>query len=135
MDERVHSLSKLILSQDNQVWIMNLHGHPRFVDILTMENTGCSSEHVDALLCQALSSLVINQQELPDWDLHNLQSEHLVQTRLKDDSGTLSKSDRVPVTRIRGNRVNNLPVFQFNNGFVLSVYNLIDVRKKVDERK
>jgi hypothetical protein len=35
----------------------------------------------------------------------------------------------------QGNRVNNLPVFQFNNGFVLSVYNLIDVRKKVDERK
>jgi len=35
----------------------------------------------------------------------------------------------------QGNRVNNLPVFQFNNGFVLSVYNLFDVRKKVDERK
>lgn len=35
----------------------------------------------------------------------------------------------------QGNRVNNLPVFQFNNGFVLSVYNLFKLQKKTEEKK
>jgi hypothetical protein len=65
----VHSLSKLILSQDNQVWIMNLDSHPSFVNVLTAENTGYSTEHVDVIFCQSLCSLVIEQQELPNWDL------------------------------------------------------------------
>jgi hypothetical protein len=105
MDDKVRSLSKLILSHDNQVWIMNLHSHPHFVDVLTSENTGCSIEQVDVLLCQALASLVIDQQELPDWDLHNLRSEHLIQTRSRVDITISSNSNRTAATRIRGNRI------------------------------
>jgi len=35
----------------------------------------------------------------------------------------------------QGNRVTDKPVFQFNNGFVLSVYNLFDMRKKEETKK
>jgi len=35
----------------------------------------------------------------------------------------------------QGNTVNKLPIFQFNNGFVLSVFNLFDLRKKAEEKK
>jgi hypothetical protein len=110
MDDKVHSLSKLILSQDNQVWIMNLHSHPRFVDVLTSENTGCSVEQADALLCQALAGLVIDQQELPDWDLHNLQSEHLVQTRSRENTAGSSSLNKTATTKIRGNRITIDPI-------------------------
>ncbi len=72
----MHLLSKLVLSQDNQVWLMNLDSHPRFVDVLTLDNIGCSDEEIERICCQSISSLVMKNHELPGWDLHNLQLEH-----------------------------------------------------------
>ncbi len=89
---------------------MNLHSHPRFVDVLTSENTGCSVEQAEVLLCQALASLVIDQQELPDWDLHNLQSEHLVQTRSQENTTSSSSLNKTAITKIRGNRITIDPI-------------------------
>jgi hypothetical protein len=89
---------------------MNLNSHPRFGDLLTSENTGCSVEQADVLLCQALASLVIDQQELPDWDLHNLQSEHLVQTRSRENTASSSSLNRTATTKIRGNRITIDPI-------------------------
>ncbi len=70
LDGKVHLLSKLVLSQDNQVWIMNLGSHPRFVDVLTSDNIGCSDEEIESICCQSINSLIMENHELPDWDLH-----------------------------------------------------------------
>jgi hypothetical protein len=42
IDQLVIGLSKLVLSHDNQVWLINLSNHPRFVEVLSAENVGCS---------------------------------------------------------------------------------------------
>ncbi len=99
LDEKVHLLSKLVLSQDNQVWLMNLGSHPHFVDVLTSDNIGCSDEEIESICCQSINSLIMENHELPDWDLHNLQSEHFVQTRSGEQNNTSSEPE---ITASRG---------------------------------
>ena len=36
-DASIHDLSKVVLSQDNQVWLINLNDSTRFVDVLTAD--------------------------------------------------------------------------------------------------
>jgi hypothetical protein len=39
-------LSKLVLSQENMVWLINLHNQERFIDVLSVENSRCSVDTV-----------------------------------------------------------------------------------------
>ena len=112
LDEKVHSLSKLVLSQDNQVWLMNLGDHSRFVDVLTTESIGCSDEEIENICCQSISSLVMENHEFPDWDFHNIQSEQFVQTRSGDHSATSSEPE---VATSRGLRVNKITIDPISN--------------------
>ena len=98
--------------QDNQVWLMNLGSHPRFVDVLTTDNIGCSDEEIESICCQSISSLVMENHELPDWDFHNLQSEQFVQTRSGDHSTTSSEPE---VATSRGFRVNKISIDPISN--------------------
>jgi hypothetical protein len=87
IDQLVIGLSKLVLSHDNQVWLINLNNHPRFVEVLSTENVGCSLDQAITTCCDALCHLVMEQQPLPDWDTHDYevseeQLEHYVQTRI-----------------------------------------------------
>jgi hypothetical protein len=64
----------------------NLNDHPRFVEVLSAESSGCSLEQSIAICCDSLCNLIIEQQPLPDWDLDRKQPEgehvdHFVQTR------------------------------------------------------
>jgi hypothetical protein len=40
LDTLIHNLSKVVLSQDNQVWLINLSNSTRFVDALTSDCVG-----------------------------------------------------------------------------------------------
>ncbi len=71
VDELVINLSKLILSHDNQVWLIHLKEHPRFVEVLSAESVGCSLDQAISTCCVMLSDLVLEQQPFQDWDIHN----------------------------------------------------------------
>ncbi len=71
IDQLVIGLSKLVLSHDNQVWLINLSNHPRFVEVMSAENVGCSLDQAITTCCDTLCHLVTDQQLLPDWDTHN----------------------------------------------------------------
>jgi hypothetical protein len=121
------NLSKLVLSHDNQVWLVHLKEHPRVLEVLDAENVGCSLDQSIAICCDTLCNLPpkIKQQPLQDWDLHNYQAteeqlEHHVQTRSgkgkarqpAPGAGTLRKRNAVmvmvdPITNWMGNQ-NNL---------------------------
>ncbi len=80
-------LSKLVLSHDSQVWLINLSNHPRFVEVLSAENVGCSLDQAITTCCDTLCHLVVERQPLHDWEIHNYevseeQLEHYVQTRM-----------------------------------------------------
>ena len=84
LDTLIHNLSKVVLSQDNQVWLINLTNSTRFVDVLTSDYVGVCENQVVEIMLSSLNSLMSELQPLPDWDVHNSQlvhHEHLVQTR------------------------------------------------------
>ncbi len=95
MDILVHKLGKLVLSQENMVGLINLHNQDRFIDVLSMENSGCSNDEINDIMYFSLNELVQETYPLPDWDEHNhaVQSyscyDQLVQTRLDKDNGSL----------------------------------------------
>ncbi len=66
IDVLVLNLSKLVLSHDNEVWLVNLKDHPRFVEVLSAKSGGCSLEQSIAICCDSLCNLIIEQQPLPD---------------------------------------------------------------------
>ena len=84
LDTLIHNLSKVVLSQDNQVWLINLSNSTRFVDVLTSDYVGVCENQVVEIMLSSLNSLMSELQPFPDWDVHNSQlvhHEHLVQTR------------------------------------------------------
>ena len=100
VDKLVLELSKLVLSHDNQVWLINLKNHPRFVEVLSMETVGCVLDKSIAISCDSLCSLIAECQPLKDWDSHNYDAEkehldHFVQTR----AGMNSTNHPTPRTR------------------------------------
>jgi hypothetical protein len=111
LNEKVHLLSKLVLSQDNQVWLMNLNSHPRFVlDVLTSDNIGCSDEEIESTCCQSISSFVMENHELPDWDIHNLRLEHFAQTRSGVHNNVSAEPEVTSSRGIRGNKISVDPI-------------------------
>ncbi len=100
-DERletlIHKLSKVVLSQDNQVWLINLGNSARFIDVLTSNCVGVQDNQIMEIMQFSINSLA-ELQPLPDWDIHNHQlvhHEHLVQTRSGESNG------RLPPTNLR----------------------------------
>ncbi len=95
LDTLIHKLSKIVLFQDNQVWLINLGDATRFIDGLTSESVGAHENQIIEIMQFSINSLKTELQPLPDWDIHNHQlvhHEHLVQTRSGENSG------RAPIT-------------------------------------
>ena len=58
IDNFVHKLSKLVLTQDNQAGLINLHDQERFVDVLSAETAGCTFDDASNIMCHSLDSLM-----------------------------------------------------------------------------
>ena len=71
LDKLIHKLSKLVLSQDNQVWLINLGDTTRFIDVLTSEIVGAHENQIIEIMQSSINSLKTDLQPLPDWDIHN----------------------------------------------------------------
>ncbi len=99
LDTLIHKLSKVVLSQDNQVWLINLGNSTRFIDVLTSDCVGVQDNQIMEIMQFSVNSLVTELQPLPDWDIHNHQlvhREHLVQTRSRESNGRLPTNLRIP---------------------------------------
>ncbi len=76
LDTLIHDLSKVVLTQDNQVWLINLNNSTRFVDVLTSDCVGVHDDQIMEIVESSLNSLVSECQPLSDWDIHNHQLVH-----------------------------------------------------------
>jgi hypothetical protein len=111
----MHDFSKVVLSHDNQVWLINLSNSTRFVDVLTSDCVGVHEDQIMEIMQSSLNSLISGLQPIPDWNIHNHQlvhHEHLVQTR--SGEGNL----RPPPVNLRIPR-------SMNNAFVEPIANWI----------
>ena len=58
LDTLIHNLSKVVLSQDNQVWLINLSNSTRFVDVLTSDYVGVCEDQIVEIMLSSLNSLM-----------------------------------------------------------------------------
>jgi hypothetical protein len=100
LDTLIHNLSKVVLSQDNQVWLINFINSTRFIDVLTSDCVGVHNDQIIEIMQSSLNSLISECQPLPDWDIHSYQlvhHEHLVQTRSGEGNGRPPQANlRIP---------------------------------------
>jgi hypothetical protein len=81
MEALFHDLSKVVLSQTNDTWLMRVQGESKTTEVLLSEAAGCTLNEVNAIMAQSLESLVLEAVDLPDWESHNQEVEVYVQTR------------------------------------------------------
>ena len=81
IEKLVHNLSKVVLSQTNDTWLMKIHGEEKMTEVLMSEALGCILGEVNVVMAQSLESLVLESVDLPDWESHNQEVEVYVETR------------------------------------------------------
>ncbi len=62
LDTLIHKLSKVVLSQDNQVWLINLGNSTRFIDVLTSDCVGVQDNQIMEIMQFSVNSLVTQLQ-------------------------------------------------------------------------
>jgi hypothetical protein len=91
------------------VWLINLHNQERFIDVLSVENSGCSVDTANDIMCVSLTELVQAITPLVDWDLHN---HEISQSSLSDQE----PHDHLVATRSqRHDRQRNVTSVRRNN--------------------
>ncbi len=71
MEALVHDLSKVVLSQTNDTWLVRVQGKSKTTEVLLSEAAGCTLDEVNEIMAQSLESLVLEAVDLPDWESHN----------------------------------------------------------------
>jgi hypothetical protein len=70
-EKQIHSLSKIVLSQEGETWLVRIKDQPRIIDVLLAEQVGCDSVDAESIINDSLEELVSLITILPDWDNHN----------------------------------------------------------------
>jgi hypothetical protein len=71
LEKQFHSLSKIVLSQEGETWLIRVNDQPKLVDVLTAEQVGCDEEEATCILESSLEELITQVTILPDWYEHN----------------------------------------------------------------
>jgi hypothetical protein len=64
-------LSKIVLSQEGETWLIRIKNQPRIVEVLLAEQVGCDSVDAESIIDNSLEELISLITILPDWDSHN----------------------------------------------------------------
>jgi hypothetical protein len=71
LEKQVHSLSKIVLSQEGETWLMRVNDQPKLVEVLTAEQVGCDEDKATCIFESSLEELITQVIILPDWHEHN----------------------------------------------------------------
>ncbi len=70
-EKQIYSLSKIVLSQEGETWLIRIKDQPRVVEVLLQEHVGCADSDVATIICDSLEALITQVTVLPDWHDHN----------------------------------------------------------------
>jgi hypothetical protein len=70
-EKQIHSLSKTVLSQEGETWLIRIKDQPRIIEVLLAEQVGCDSMDAESIINDSLEELISLITILPDWDSHN----------------------------------------------------------------
>ena len=71
LEKQIHGLSKIVLSQEGETWLVRVHDQPKLVEVLTAEQVGCDEGEATCIFESSLEELITQVTTLPDWNEHN----------------------------------------------------------------
>ena len=57
LEKQILSLSKIVLSQEGETWLIRINDQPKFVEVLTAEQVGCDEEEITCIFDSSLEEL------------------------------------------------------------------------------
>jgi hypothetical protein len=70
-EKQIYSLSKVVLSQEGETWMIRIKDQPKIVEVLLQEHVGCADSDVATIISDTLEALTTQVTVLPDWHEHN----------------------------------------------------------------
>jgi hypothetical protein len=118
IEEFIFGLSKIVLSQTNDTWLLKLREGSKMTEVLVMELVGCDLKEIATIMSDSIEALMIESEILPDWDDHNKEVEICItttqmqrETRNKPSSKGLAvkKADKVKAGRNPASSIEMIP--------------------------
>ena len=81
IEEMIFGLSKIVLSQTNDTWLLKLRDGSKTTEVLITESIGCDFKEIDTIMSESIEALMLESEYLPDWDEHNKEVETYITTR------------------------------------------------------
>ncbi len=74
-EKQVHGLSKVVLSQEGETWLVRINDQPRFTEVLLAEQVGCNQADAANIFITSIEDLVETSSVKPDWHDHNAEAD------------------------------------------------------------
>ena len=71
LEEQIFNLSKIVLSQEGETWLVRINDQPKIVEVLVAEDVGCDAPDAIDILAESIENLLLQSSILPDWHEHN----------------------------------------------------------------
>ncbi len=81
LENVTHNLSKIVLSQTNDIWLLKLRDFDKLTEVLLMESVGCGSDEITDVMSESINASIQESECLPDWFQHNKDVESYIETR------------------------------------------------------
>jgi hypothetical protein len=106
LENLIHNLSKIVLSQTNDTWLLKLRDVDKLTEVLLTESVGCSSDEITNMMSESINTLIQESKCLPDWLQHYQDVESYIETRnlrlkLSSAPGNASSATTLPNPGVR----------------------------------
>jgi hypothetical protein len=73
VEGQIYNLSKIVLSQEGDTWLVRINDQPKIVEVLVAEDVGCDVPDAIDILAESIEELMLQISILPDWHEHNFE--------------------------------------------------------------
>jgi hypothetical protein len=75
LEKQVDGLSKVVLSQEGETWLVRIHDQPRIIEVLLAEQVGCSEADASDIFITSIEDLSETSSVKFDWHDHNAEAD------------------------------------------------------------
>jgi hypothetical protein len=73
VEDQIYNLSKIVLSQEGETWLVRINDQPKIVEVLVAEDVGCDVPDAIDILAESIEELILQISILPGWHEHNFE--------------------------------------------------------------
>jgi hypothetical protein len=79
LEKQVNGLSKVVLSQEGETWLVRVNDQPRIIEVLLAEQVGCNESEIASIFITSIDELVEIGSIKTDWHDHNTEADEAAQ--------------------------------------------------------